>query len=143
MNSAGSSAFWLSWTGLADNATEIDIFEIGGKTKDGAYDRLDNMNAHVWATPTSTDHYNSGSTWTSPWRFASAFHVYGFDWQPDTLRWYVDGVMVREAKNTNWFFPMQVLLDSEAMWTWFGVVDDADLPSTFRVDYIKVWRRGE
>jgi beta-glucanase (GH16 family) len=142
MNSAGSSAFWLAWTGLADNATEIDIFEIGGKTKDAAFDRLYNMNAHVWATPQSTEHFSDGSSWISPWRLASAFHVYGFDWQPDTLRWYVDGVLAREAKNTNWFFPMQINFDSEAMWDWFGVVDDADLPSTFRVDYIKVWRRG-
>ncbi|WP_223487371.1 family 16 glycosylhydrolase [Pseudomonas sp. A-RE-19] len=142
MDSAGSSAFWLAWTGLADNATEIDIFEIGGKTKNGTFDHLYNMNAHVWATPQSTRHVSNGSSWISPWRFADAFHVYGFDWQPDTLRWYVDGVLVREAKNTHWFFPMQILFDSEAMWHWFGVVDDADLPSTFSVDYLKVWRRG-
>ncbi|MFW0758993.1 family 16 glycosylhydrolase [Pseudomonas sp. H11T01] len=142
MNSAGSSAFWLAWTGLADNATEIDIFEIGGKTKNAAFDHLYNMNTHVWATPQSTEHLRDGSSWVSPWRLASAFHVYGFDWQPDTLRWYVDGVLVREAKNTHWFFPMQINFDSEAMWDWFGIVDDADLPSTFRVDYIKVWRGG-
>lgn len=142
MESAGSSAFWLAWTGLADNATEIDIFEIGGKTRGGAFDRLYNMNAHVWATPQSTRHLSNGSSWIAPWRLASTFHVYGFDWQPDTLRWYVDGVLVREAKNTHWFFPMQILFDSEAMWHWFGVVDDADLPSTFSVDYLKVWRRG-
>ncbi|WP_223570001.1 family 16 glycosylhydrolase [Pseudomonas sp. BF-R-26] len=143
MDSAGSSAFWLAWTGLADNATEIDIFEIGGKTKNASFDRRYNMNAHVWATPQSTEHLSDGSSWISPWRLASAFHVYGFDWQPDTLRWYVDGVLVREAKNTHWFFPMQILFDSEAMWNWFGVVDDADLPSTFSVDYLKVWRRGK
>ncbi|MFD2883841.1 family 16 glycosylhydrolase [Pseudomonas lini] len=105
MDSAGSSAFWLAWTGLADNATEIDIFEIGGKTKKNAsFDRMYNMNAHVWATPHSTEHLSDGSNWISPWRLASDFHVYGFDWQPDTLRWYVDGVLVREAKNTHWFF---------------------------------------
>ncbi len=45
-------------------------------------------------------------------------------------------------QNTHWFFPMEIVFDSEAMWNWFGVVDDADLPSTFRVDYLKVWRRG-
>jgi beta-glucanase (GH16 family) len=143
MNSAGSSAFWLNWTGMPNNLTEIDIFEIGGKTAGGAFDRLYNMNAHVWATPTSSEHFSVGSTWTAPWRLASTFHVYGLDWQADTLRWYVDGVLVREAKNTNWFFPMQIIFDSEAMWTWFGQVDDADLPSVFRVDYLKVWRRGQ
>ncbi|WP_256591077.1 MULTISPECIES: family 16 glycosylhydrolase [unclassified Pseudomonas] len=142
MNSAGSSAFWLAWTGLTDNATEIDIFEIGGKTKDAKFDRLYNMNAHVWARPGNTEHIAEGASWTSPWRLASDFHVYGFDWQPDTLRWYVDGVLVREAKNSYWHFPMQIVFDSEAMWDWFGVVDDADLPSTFSIDYIRVWRRG-
>ncbi|VVN11072.1 hypothetical protein PS645_03792 [Pseudomonas fluorescens] len=142
MDSAGSSAFWLAWTGLPDNATEIDIFEIGGKTKDGAFDKKYNMNAHVWATPQSDEHLSDGSTWVAPWRLASTFHVYGFDWQQDKLRWYVDGVLVREAKNTNFFFPMQIVFDSEAMWQWFGVVDDADLPSTFRIDYVKVWKRG-
>ncbi|WP_178122751.1 family 16 glycosylhydrolase [Pseudomonas sp. ANT_J28] len=142
MNSAGSSAFWLAWTGLTDNSTEIDIFEIGGKTKDAVFDRLYNMNTHVWATPQSTEHLSDGSSWLSPRRLANTFHVYGFDWQPETLRWYVDGVLVREAKNTHWFFPMQIVFDSEAMWNWFGVVEDVDLPSTFRVDYIKVWRRG-
>ncbi|MGE8150074.1 family 16 glycosylhydrolase [Pseudomonas vancouverensis] len=142
MNSAGSSAFWLAWTGLPDNATEIDIFEIGGKTANGKFDRLYNMNGHVWATPQSNEHLANGSTWTAPWRLASDFHVYGFDWQPDTLRWYVDGVLVRESKNTHWHFPMQVVFDSEAFWNWFGVVNDADLPSTFSVDYLRVWHRA-
>jgi beta-glucanase (GH16 family) len=142
MNSAASSAFWLAWTGFTDNATEIDIFEIGGKTKGAASDRSYNMNAHLWATPHSKEHIANGSTWISPWRLASDFHVYGFDWQPDTLRWYVDGVLVRESKNRHFFFPMQIVFDSEAMWKWFGVVDDADLPSTFEVDYIRMWQRG-
>jgi len=142
MNSAGSSAFWMAWTGMEDNATEIDIFEIGGKTKNAALDRSYNMNAHVWATPQSKEHLADGSTWISPWRLADDFHVYGFDWQPDTLRWYVDGVLVRESKNTHFYFPMEVIFDSEAMWKWFGVVDDADLPSTFEVDYFRLWQRN-
>jgi beta-glucanase (GH16 family) len=142
MNSAGSSAFWLAWTGLPDNATEIDIFEIGGKTRNEAFDRRYNMNAHVWARPQNDQHLSSGSTWNAPWRLASTFHVYGFDWQPETLRWYVDGVLVREAENTYWHFPMQIVFDSEAMWHWFGVVDDADLPSVFRIDYVRVWTRS-
>lgn len=143
MNSAGSSAFWLAWTGMEDNATEIDIFEIGGKTKNPAIDRSYNMNAHLWATPQSTEHIANGSTWISPWRLAEDFHIYGFDWQRDTLRWYVDGVLVRESKNLHFFFPMQVIFDSEAMWKWFGVVDDADLPSTFEVDYFHMWQRSQ
>lgn len=139
MNSAGSSSFWFADTGVKDNATEIDVFEIGGKTR--YFNRKYNMNAHVWATPQEKRHWSVGGVWDSPWKLAGDFHVYGFDWNKATLTWYVDGVAVRRAKNTNWFLPMYLIFDSEAMWDWFGKVEDNDLPSTFRVKYLRVWRR--
>lgn len=139
MNSAGSSAFWFTDTGVKDNATEIDVFEIGGKTR--YFNRKYNMNAHVWETPQEKRHWAVGGVWDSPWNLADDFHVYGFDWNKDTLTWYVDGVAVRRAKNANWFLPMYLIFDSEAMWDWFGKVEDTDLPSTFRVKYVRVWRR--
>jgi beta-glucanase (GH16 family) len=100
------------------------------------------MNAHVWKTPTEKRHWAVGGVWNSPFRFADGFHVYGFDWNAEELIWFVDGVEVRRAKNTNWSFPMRVIFDSEAMWSWFGKVDDADLPSLFSVDYMRVWRKA-
>lgn len=140
MNSAGSSSFWFTETRLNDNATEIDVFEIGGKAP--GFERKYNMNGHVWKTPTETRHWAAGGVWNSPFRFADDFHVYGFEWNKQELIWYVDGVPVRKAANTNWFFPMRVIFDSEAMWSWFGKVNDADLPSTFSVDYLRVWRQA-
>lgn len=140
MNSAGSSAFWFTDTGVSNNATEIDVFEIGGKTQ--YFNRKYNMNAHVWETPQEKRHWAVGGVWDSPWNLADDFHVYGFEWNKNELIWYVDGVAVRRAKNTNWFLPMYLIFDSEAMWDWFGKVDDADLPSTFRVKYVRVWRQG-
>ncbi len=140
MNSAASSSFWFTETRLADNGTEIDVFEIGGKAS--GFERKYNMNAHVWKTPTEKRHWAVGGVWNAPFRFADEFHVYGFDWNEQELVWYVDGIAVRRAKNTNWFFPMRVLFDSEAMWSWFGKVDDADLPSTFSIDYLRVWRKS-
>ena len=139
MNSAGSSAFWLTDTGVSNDAVEIDVFEIGGKTH--YFNRKYNMNAHVWATPQEKRHWSVGGVWESPWNLADDFHVYGFDWNKETLTWYVDGVAVRRAKNTNWFRPMYLIFDSEAMWDWFGKVEDKDLPSTFSVKYVRVWRR--
>ena len=140
MNSAGSSAFWFTDTGVDNNGIEIDVFEIGGKTR--YFNRKYNMNAHVWETPQEKRHWSVGGVWNSPWNLADDFHVYGFDWNKDTLTWYVDGVVVRRARNTNWFLPMYLIFDSEAMWDWFGKVEDTDLPSTFRVKYVRVWRQG-
>ena len=59
----------------------------------------------------------------------------------DELRWYVDGVLVHKLKNTNWQFPMRIVFDSEPMLQWFGKINDADLPSTFDVQYLRVWRQ--
>jgi beta-glucanase (GH16 family) len=139
MNSAGSSSFWFTDTPKPENATEIDVFELGGNSKD--FDHKYNMNAHVWATPKSKEHWAVGGVWVAPWRFADGFHVYGFDWSKEELVWYVDGVVVRRMKNTNWFYPMRLVFDSEAMWDWFGRVNDADLPSTFQIDYVRCWRK--
>jgi beta-glucanase (GH16 family) len=140
MSSAFCSAFWMTDTGLEDNGTEIDIFEIGAKAPGHEYD--DNMHAHVWATPQEKNrHWAVGSIWKAPWKLRDDFHVYGFEWNQDELRWYVDGVLVHNVKNTNWFFPMRIVFDSEPMWQWFGKVDDADLPSTFDVQYLRVWRQ--
>jgi len=141
MPSAASSSFWLAHTGLKNDETEIDIFELGAKGK--GFERKYNMNAHVWRTEQEKRHWAVGGVWNAPWNIGDDFHVYGFDWNKDWLIWYVDGVMVRRARNTNWFFPMEVIFDTEAMFDWFGKVDDADLPSTFNVDYLRVWRQGE
>ncbi len=138
MRSAASSAFWLTDTGLADYGSEIDIFEIGANSPE--FKHKYNMTLHVWSTPQSKVHRGSMSEWIAPWSFADEFHVYGFEWNEEGMTWYIDGVPVRTAVNTDWFYPMQIYFDSEAMFPWFGKVDDADLPSVFDIEYLRVWR---
>ena len=138
MNSAASSAFWLIGTGLPDHDNEIDVFELGGNAV-GLQQKY-NMNAHVKVTPTEKRHWSVGGVWNAPWRLADAFHVYGFEWNEAEMTWYVDGVAVRRMKNTNWHNPLNILFDSEAMISWLGVPKDEDLPSTFSIDYLRVWR---
>jgi len=140
MNSAASSSFWLTDTGDRDHASEIDIFELGGKGK--GFERNYNMTIHVWSMPNDKRHWGIGGVWHAPWNLVDDYHVYGFDWTKDQLTWYVDGVAVHTAKNTNWFLPMKMIFDSEAMWSWFGHVEDADLPSTFKIKYVRVWRQA-
>jgi beta-glucanase (GH16 family) len=138
MNSAASAAYWFTDTPDPDHATEIDVFELGGRAR--GFERNDNMTIHVWSMPNDKRHWGIGGVWHAPWNLADYYHVYGFRWNKDQLVWYVDGVAVHAAKNTNWFFPMRMIFDSEAMWSWFGKVNDADLPSTFRIKYVRVWR---
>lgn len=140
MNSGGSSSFWFQQENRKANpgwATEIDVFELCGKN--AKHDRRYYMTLHVTQTPQEKRHWQVGSYWEAPWGFAEDFHVFGFEWGPDELRWHVDGVLVRTVQNTHWHQPLFLIFDSETMPEWFGMPNDADLPSTFSVDYVRTW----
>jgi hypothetical protein len=139
MNSAGSSSFWFQQSAAPEWATEIDVFEIGGNAE--GFERKYNMNLHVFRTPESNEHWSVHGRWDAPWRLADDYHVYGLDWAEDEIRYYVDGVLVRRVENTHWHQPLFLIFDSETMPDWFGMPDDEDLPSTFKIEYIRAWKR--
>jgi beta-glucanase (GH16 family) len=139
MNSGGSSSFWFQQDETPGWQTEIDVFEIGGKAK--GFEKKYNMTVHVFRTPAEKKHWQLATVWMSPWRLADDYHVYGLDWSKDELTYYVDGVPVRRVENTHWHQPLYLIFDSETMPRWFGMPEDADLPSTFGVDYVRAWKR--
>ena len=139
MNSAGSSSFWFQQDDNPAWGTEIDVFEIGGKAK--GFAQKYNMNLHVFKTPQEHEHWDVQHTWVAPWPLADDFHVYGLEWNKDTIKYYVDGVLLRAVENTHWHQPLFLLFDSETMGDWFGMPKDEDLPSTFSVEYVRAWKR--
>jgi hypothetical protein len=50
-------------------------------------------------------------------------------------------VLVRTVQNTHWHQPLFLTFDSETMPEWFGMPNDADLPSTFSIEYIRSWKK--
>ena len=140
MRSHGSSAFWF-YDSTPEIWTEIDVFEIGGGAP--GHLRRYHMNAHVFHTPDERRHWNVGGTWEAPWDLADDFHVYGLQWDREELKYYVDGVLVRRMPNTHWHQPLTLNLDSETMPNWFGLPRDEDLPSTFRIRYVRAWKHPD
>jgi beta-glucanase (GH16 family) len=143
MNSGDSSSFWFQQEDakvFPGWATEVDVFELCGKS--AVHDRRFYMTLHVSATPEERRHWQVGSYWESPWPFAEEFHVFGFDWDREELRWYIDGVLVHTVQNTHWQHPLFLIFDSETMPEWFGIPDDVDLPSTFSIEYVRAWKRS-
>ena len=116
------------------------VIQIGGKSVD--FERKYNMTLHVWRTPQEKKHWQVGGVWITPWRLADDYHVYGFDWGKDELKFYVDGVLVRSVENTHWHQPLYLIFDSETMPDWMGMPNDKDLPSTFSIEYVRAWKRG-
>lgn len=157
MKSAGSSAFWLAYPPVPGPQTEIDVFEMGGKghtpnpNGDGTF--LDsanryNMNYHLFPSDVA-EGYNRDVCWTAPFNFADDYHIYGLQWDADFVRWYVDGVLIHVKENLDQHYPMKIILDSEAFWGypntdggWFGYPVNSDLPSKFRIDYLRVWTKS-
>jgi len=144
MNSGGSSSFLFQQEDpkvFPGWATEVDVFELCGKS--AVHDKRYYMTLHFSATPEEKRHWQVGSYWESPWRFAENFHVFGFHWSREELRWYIDGVLVHTVQNTQWHHPLFLIFDSETMPEWFGMPDKDDLPSTFSVEYVRAWKRSE
>jgi len=138
MASAGSSSFWF-YKSDPDIWTEIDVFEIGGKAK--GYENKDNITVHVFYTPTIKSHFQIHEEWVAPFNMDSDFHVYGLEWDEKELKFYLDGVLIREGPNTYWHQALTMNFDSETMPDWFGLPDKADLPSVYRIDYVRSWKK--
>ncbi|MBB6430069.1 family 16 glycosylhydrolase [Algisphaera agarilytica] len=145
MDSAGSSAWWFSSSMRnaqgKTSRTEIDVFELGGKAIGHEYNY--NMNAHIFETPEDgKNHWNKGGKWKAPFRFADDYHVFGLEWTPEHIKYYVNGVLVRRMPNTHWHTPQYMLFDSETMTNWLGWPEPEDLPSTFSIRYVRAWKNA-
>ncbi len=140
MKSRGSSSFWF-YNSAPEEWTEIDVFEIGGKSP--GFERKYNMNVHVFRTPTENEHWSSHGVWTAPSDLADDYHVYGLEWDENRVKWYFDGVLVRWVENTHWHQALTLNFDSETMPNWFGLPQDGDLPSTYSIEYVRAWKRAE
>ncbi|UCD00291.1 MAG: family 16 glycosylhydrolase [Phycisphaerales bacterium] len=139
MKSHGSSSFWF-YDNTPELWTEIDVFEIGGAAP--GFEKKYNMNVHVFRTPTEKKHWSLHGEWIAPSNLADDYHVYGLQWDADSIKWYFDGVLVRWVENTHWRQPLTLNFDSETMPKWFGLPKDGDLPSTYSIEYVRTWKQN-
>jgi beta-glucanase (GH16 family) len=83
-------------------------------------------------------------------RFADAFHVFAVEWEPNQVRFYVDGTLYQTRTpadlpaGTRWVFdhPSFVILNVAVGGTWPGSPDaTATFPQRMHVDYVRVYSR--
>ncbi|MDD4869112.1 MAG: family 16 glycosylhydrolase [Kiritimatiellae bacterium] len=130
---------------------EIDIFEIFGKPAKKEYDRVYCTTVHRFYTPYVESIANAkqtplpkkGMKQKVPFDFHADFHVYGFLWTPTEMKWFVDGKEVFARDNDYYHAALYIMFDCEIMKDWVGLPDPADLPSTFEIDYLRVWKHKD
>ena len=124
---------------------EIDIVELVGHEAGKVHGTLhygDNTRNHAYR----------GSIYTLPkGDFSQDFHVFRLDWEPERIRWYVDGRVYQTQ--TRWHtdghaFPapfdqkFHLLINVAVGGNWPGSPDKTtEFPQTLTVDYVRVYQR--
>ena len=84
-------------------------------------------------------------------RFADDFHIYAAEWEPNTIRFYVDERLYATRtpadlpKGTKWVYdhPFFLLLNVAVGGEWPGNPDaTSQFPQTMLVDYVRVYKRN-
>jgi hypothetical protein len=123
-----NSAFWTfkadQFNGNYSGDNEIDIFENLAET---GYNKA-TTNIH---TGDGIDYYNEESV--SDYR---NYHIYGCEWTPTQITFYIDGVLKRTIANPGVFDPVVVIFDIG-----FGAPSNAIFPYYMYVDYLRIWGR--
>lgn len=79
---------------------------------------------------------------------SAIFHTYAFEWTPTSLRWYIDGRLVRTASggaqpNTPGQFFLSLWMGSPQLDGWLGSFIDTRPVITAEVDWIAYTRAGD
>ncbi|MDF7825585.1 family 16 glycosylhydrolase [Pontiellaceae bacterium B12227] len=142
MDSTQVSCFWLTHAGR-EEWSEIDIVEVAAGVDE--YSSVLQPNTHYFRGPhyqgTLHHHLKDPSWHDLGFNMKDDFHVYGCEWNPTTIRWFVDGKLIREKHNDMFFQPLEMNLNVEAN-QWFGALPNDDtLPAVYEIDYVRSWRQ--
>jgi beta-glucanase (GH16 family) len=84
-------------------------------------------------------------------RFADDFHVFAVEWEPNVIRFYVDGQLYKTRTpadlpaNTRWVFDHEffILLNVAVGGSWPGNPDASTVfPQSMMVDYVRIYQRS-
>jgi len=115
---------------------EIDIMEVLGDTPQ-------QLRLHFHYKDASGKAQHPGQTVTTA-DLSASWHVYGLTWDPDAIRWYLDGKEVWSFADKRYIpsEPMYLLMNLAVGGDWPGAPDaQTKFPSRFSVDYVRVWQR--
>ena len=164
-NAEVTSSFWTTGPGPGlSGASELDMFEMFGGHKTSAnWKKRLKFNMISWDNTNKYKQGVSGPGQTHTRNIqadkntADGFHVYGFDWTPEYIKVYIDGVLHKDGTilksvltdNGNdpdrWVtdVPYWVWFDSETF-PWLGLPDQSDLitPAEYQIDYIRIWQNN-
>ncbi len=117
--------------------SEIDIMEFLGCEPNVVYGTL-----HYYTFDGQKK--TSSVTWKSDDDFSRDFHVYALEWEPDALRWYLDGQLIHSTTNGVPHTPHYLILNTAVGGDWPGNPDaTTTFPQYHDIDYVRVYQRTQ
>ena len=138
-------AFWMLPTEPSvgwPTSGEIDIFESTGQQSMFAFGTIH------YGQPWPDNLHSGGGILKQPDKWSDGFHTFAIEWEESQIRWYVDNLLfstktVSDTLPEVWPFDsankFHLLLNLAVGGSWGGVVDNASLPQTLTVDYVRVY----
>lgn len=137
-------AFWMLSTnepyGGWPQSGEIDIMEFVASNPDEIFGTIH------YGDPYPNNQYQGNGFTLHSGTFPEAFHEFAIEWEPGEIRWFLDGVLysvkrVEDVVPYNWPFDQDFhfLLNVAVGGNLGGAVNNAMLPATMEVDYVRVY----
>lgn len=115
--------------------SEIDIMEFLGHEPDVLYGTL-----HYYTFDGQKK--TSSGTWKGSVKYSDDFHVYALEWEPDSIRWYVDDQLIHATTAGIPHTPHYLIINTAIGGSWPGDPDSTTVfPQFHEVDYVRVYRR--
>ncbi len=75
--------------------------------------------------------------------YSKDFHTYVLEWEPDSIRWYVDGKLLHETTEGIPHTPHYLIINTAIGGSWPGNPDSTTtFPQFHDIDYVKVYQKG-
>jgi beta-glucanase (GH16 family) len=136
-----SPAFW-AYRAEESTWSEIDFVEL---TEDRESPKHVDTNTHVFRHPKLQrgEEVHERRFWIAPWDPRDEFHIYGCEWTSEVIKWYVDGQLVNSRPNTYWHQALDVVLSLGVRSPLDRTPRNLGFPTSFQVDYVRVWRQEQ
>lgn len=132
---------WPAWWMLRDGwPPEIDMLEI-------LCSKPNELHVNFHYGPSWNEHSSHEQVLNMGFDASDDFHVYGFEWTPQYMRYYVDGVQVGHdftnksaiSQARGMYMILNLAIDG-----WDGTPDNTTVwPALFQCDYVRVWQIDE
>jgi len=116
--------------------SEIDIMEYLGHEPNILYGTLH------YSTFDGQKKSSSGK-WIGEVDYSKAFHIYALEWEPDSIRWYIDGHLMHATTAGIPHTPHYLILNTAVGGAWPGNPDSTTtFPQYHDIDYVRVYQKA-